>query len=89
MINANNPRPEESFGPLTQTSAGTSVVGDLPTTARNSVPKNPTPENQALDVAVGGGAGYIETVATVRRSEPRLRRTNGCTADRDLAILKW
>ena len=65
-------------------------VGKIsPTTDRNPVPENPAPENQALDVAVCGGAGYIDLVTTARRSEPRLRRTNGCTADRDLAVLKW
>jgi hypothetical protein len=42
-----------------------------------------------LDVAVGGGAGYIDMVATAVRSGPRPRRTTGCTADRDLAVLKW
>jgi hypothetical protein len=72
-----------------QTSVGTSIVRGSRTTARNSVLEIPTPENPVLDVAVGDGTGYIDTFATVRLSNPKLRRTNGCTADRDLAVLKW
>jgi hypothetical protein len=72
-----------------QTSVGTSIVRGSPTTSRNSALEIPTTENPVLEVAAGGCAGYIDKVTTVRRSDRGLRRTNGCTADREFALLKW
>jgi hypothetical protein len=83
-IAANSPK---GCGLVMVTSTIVPTINAKPATARNSMPVQR--RKTMLDVAVSVGAGYIDMVATVGRSGPRPRRTNGCTADRESTLLEW